>query len=278
MKNLLDFLRKNFGNFVFVVLAILSIVLIYNNMSYPHFKLAKVSQVITGPCYEMRQSMTRHFNYAAENEDLVRQNILLLRKSEANFIDKNDSLVEVKDTSSAKRVRLYDYSYAHVIHNTTHKKYNYIVIDKGAKDGVKPDMAVLSARGVVGVVDNVSENFASVVPLLHPDSRVSARLQSVNQIGTLIWEEGDPRHAYLVDIPQHLSVEVGDSVVTSGFSNVFPRDILIGTVSHVDNTNVSFLKIQVRLVTSFNNLNTVYLVKNLYQNELDTLKSSFKDE
>ncbi|MCQ2285943.1 MAG: rod shape-determining protein MreC, partial [Bacteroidales bacterium] len=254
------------------------IVMIYKNVTYAHYNLAKAAQTITGPFYDMRHSVVQHFDFAFENEKLVQQNILLMREHENNFIDKQDSVVTVYDTSSSKKVRMYDYSYAHVIHNTTHKKYNYIIIDKGFNDGICADMAVLSAQGVVGSVSNVSANFASVLPILHPDSRISAKLMSINQIGTIVWEEGDSRHAYLVDIPQHLSVNIGDSVVTSGFSNVFPKNLFIGTVSEIDNSNSSFLKIQIKLATSFNHLNTVYLVKNFYQSELDTLKSTFKKD
>ena len=278
MKNLLEFFRKNFKYFLFVVLELVCIVLIYNNMSYPHFKLAKASQVITGPVYTFRHAVVRHFYYAKENEDLAEQNISLLRENSNNFLEESDTVISVFDTTSSKKKRIYDYTFAHVIHNSTYKKYNYIIIDKGQKDGITPDMAVLSSRGVVGAVSNVSENFASVIPLLHADSRLSARLPSINQIGTIVWEEGDPLHSYLVDIPQHLAVNIGDSVLTSGYSNVFPKDILIGTVSEIDNSQTSFLKIQVELATSFNNLNTVYVVKNLYKDELDTLKASFKNE
>ena len=277
MKNLVEFFRNNFKYFLFVILELVCIILIYNNMSYPHFKLARVMQAVVGPCYELRHAVVRHFDYAQENADLVKQNIALLRETENNFICNDDSVVVVTDNSERKK-RIYDYTFAHVIHNSTHKKYNYIIIDKGYRDSITSDMAVLSSRGVVGSVVNVSENFASVLPLLHPDMRLSAKLPSINQIGTLVWEEGDATHAYLVDIPQHLSVNIGDSVVTSGYSNVFPKDIPIGIVSDIDNSNTSFLKIKVALATSFNNLNTVYVVRNLYKSELDTLKSSFKNE
>ena len=282
MKNLIEFFRRNFHYFLLGILQVVAIVLVYNNMSYPHFKLNTAMQAITGPFYEMRQGVVKHFNFAEENERLIQQNSELLAERENNFIEKEDTVFSKYDTASAgrqKKLRMYDYFYAHVIHNTTHKKNNYLVLDKGWEDGVRPDMAVVAADGVVGVVNNVSTHFASVISLLHPDSRISAKVLPVNQVGTIVWQDIDHEHAYLIDIPQHLSVNVGDTVVTSGYSNVFPKDLMLGTVSNIDNqAKASFLTIKVALSVNFSNLNTVYLIENLYKAELDTLKSSFKDE
>ena len=174
---------------------------------------------------------------------------------------------------------MYDMTTAHVIFNTLNKTYNYIIIDKGKKEGIVPDMAVLSPNGVAGVVSDVSDNFSTVISLLNPSSRVSARILPINQIGTVVWIDPDPAIAQVIDIPQHLMVSVGDSVVTSGYSDVFPKDLLIGTVvEKYDNPNNTFLTIKIRLATDFGKLHTVYLISNLYKSELDALKSEFKNE
>ena len=174
---------------------------------------------------------------------------------------------------------MYDITTAHVVFNTINKANNYIIIDKGKKEGVIADMAVLSPTGVVGVVSDVSENFSTVISLLNPDSRVSAKIFPVNQIGTVVWVDPDPAIAQVTDIPQHLMVAIGDSVVTSGYSDVFPKDILIGTViEKFDNPNNTFLTIKIKLATDFRNLYHVYLVSNLYKPELDALKNQFKNE
>lgn len=174
---------------------------------------------------------------------------------------------------------MYDLSTAHVIFNTINKTHNYIILDKGKKDGVVPDMAVLSPNGVAGVVSDVSDHFSTVMSVLNPDFRVSARIIPINQIGTVVWVDDDPTIAQVVDIPQHLMVAVGDSVVTSGYSDVFPKDLMIGTViEKYDNPNNTFLTIKIRLSTDFRNLHSVYLISNLYKPELDSLKSKFKNE
>jgi len=140
-------------------------------------------------------------------------------------------------------------------------------------------MAVLSPAGVAGFVSDVSENFSTVISLLNPHAQVSARIMPINQVGTVVWVDADPSVAQVIAIPQHLIVSMGDSVFTSGYSDVFPKDILIGTViEKYDNPNNTFLTIKIRLATDFRNLYNVYLISNLYKPELDALKSNFKNE
>ncbi|MEG2070041.1 MAG: rod shape-determining protein MreC [Bacteroidales bacterium] len=283
MNTLIDFLKRNFHYILFAFLQILCIVMIYNSMTYSHFVIATASQKITSPVNKFWYGFVRHFSLETENEALIKQNIKLLNQKENIYFLKEDSVYTafVIDTlvSKTNKIKMYDYTYANVVYKTTHKIHNYIIIDKGSDDGITVDMAVLSSQGVVGVVSDVSPHFASVISLLHPDSRISAKVMPINQIGTIMWEDNDPEMAVLHDIPQHLNVEIGDSIVTSGYSNVFPKDILIGVVnSKVNNTKNSFYTIQVKLATNFNNLNKVYVISNLYKPEIDSLKLKFKNE
>ena len=154
-----------------------------------------------------------------------------------------------------------------------------MIVDKGSKDGIERDMAVLSPEGVAGVVTDVSSNFATVRPILHPESRISAVVTPANQNGTVVWEGDDPRVASLEAIPQHSEINIGDSVFTNGFSNIFPKGLFIGTVKSVQvGNNASFLTIKVNLATKYADVYTVYLVENLFKSEIDSLKANFKDE
>lgn len=198
-----------------------------------------------------------------------------------NFYELDDSTYTVMSNDSIvrRRKQLYDYTTATVIYSSTNKKHNYLLIDKGIRDSIYPDMGVISPYGVVGVVNEVSENFASVISLLHPMSRISAKILPANQIGAIVWEGGDPNYGYLLDIPIHMEVNIGDSIYTSGFSNVFPKEILIGTVAEKkEQAQSTFQNIKVRFSVPFNKVDNVYLVKNLYKTELDTLKKHFENE
>lgn len=284
MNNLLVFLKRYFHVLTFVVLQVLCMVMISRTMNYPGFALARATKVLTMPINRMCYSVIRHFNYSKENQYLTEQNLALLNAQEGNFLVSSDSVTPVEGNYTdslgrTKRVRLYEYTSANVIYNTIHKKNNYLMIDKGSDDGIEPDMSVLSAEGVVGVVSEVSRHFATVISLLHPDCQISAKVQPANQLGTITWRYGDPQSVYLEDIPEHLNINEGDSVLTSGYSNIFPSGIMVGTVSEKSkNPTASFLTLKVKLATDFNHINTVYVVRNLYREELETLKSNMKED
>lgn len=280
MNNLIDFFKKNFHILLFLLLQVICFVLIYNNINYPRFKLGRAARAITYPIHKSLGNIHAYFNLKTENQNLVEQNLEFLREEKRNFMWISDSLYsEEKENEKGGKNRLFDYTSANVVYNTTNMKYNYLILDKGATNGITLDMAVFSPQGVVGVVNDVSDRFATVMSVLHPDIRISARLMPTNQLGTVVWEDSDREMLSLHDIPQHIPVNIGDSVFTSGFSNVYPRDILIGTVKEAtQNTNNSFLTIKLKLATDMNTISTVYIVKNLYKAELDQLKENFKHE
>lgn len=282
MDNLSEFIKRNFHFFLFAILQVLCFIMISQSIKYTGFGLAHVCQTVTSPINQSWSKVLRHFTLEYENSQLVQQNIDLLTQLDNTYIFKDDSTycATQEDTARKKKVKLYDYSTANIVYKTTDKTHNYIMIDKGRADGITVDMAVLSANGgVLGVVNDVTSNFAAVIPMLHPDSRVSAKLIPADQIGTVLWDGKSPHFAQLHDIPQHVEVKVGDSIVTSGFSNIFPKDLLVGTVSKVhESENSSFLDIQVKLATNFKNVNKVYLIRNIYTKELDSLQNNFKHE
>lgn len=285
MSELIAFLKRYFHVIVFVVLQILALVMLYYSMNYPRYALAGITRTITAPINRLAYSVERHFNLNGENEQLVQQNLRLLQDREDNFISESDSLLTAEDvvvdttTKRTTRTRLYDYSTANVVYNTIHKKYNYLIIDKGSDDGIVCDMAVLSPNGIIGVVTDVSRHFATVTSLLNPNSKISAKVMPANQLGTIAWTYGDPYTAYLEDIPEHLNINVGDSVYTSGYSDIFPSNLLIGVISGKGKASgSSFLTLKVKLTTDFNHINTVYVVRNLYKEEFDDLKSKMQDD
>ena len=282
MNNLIEFFKKAFHIIVLAVLLILSVIMLGKSLSFNEYRLSRAVQSVVGPIQKSGAGMVHRFRLGPENEALVEQNIQLMRERESMFIEKVDTVMTAMsepDSTNRRQVRLYDYTYAHVIFKTVDRAFNYMIVDKGSRDGIVRDMAVLSPEGVAGVVTDVSPNFATVRPILHPESRISAVVSPANQNGTLIWEGSDPRVAYLEAIPQHSEINIGDSVFTNGFSNIFPKGLLIGTVKSVQvGNNASFLTIKVKLATQYTDIYTVYLVENLFKSEIDSLKANFKDE
>lgn len=285
MGKLIAFIQKYLHIIVFMILLILGFYFIYQSTNYPRFAIAHATSTITAPINRLSYNIISHFNLKSENDALVEQNLQLLKERESNFLTSSDSISTAEsvttDTNTHKvtRTRLYDYSSANVVYNTIHRKYNYMMIDKGSDDGVTPDMAVLSASGIAGVVTDVTSHFATVTSLLHPNSNISAKVIPADQLGTVTWKYGDPTTAYLNDIPEHMNINVGDSVVTSGFSDIFPSGLLIGTISEKSKSPTdSFLTLKIKLATDFNHVNHVYIVRNLYKEEMDQLKKKMEDE
>ena len=279
MNSLKDLLKRHLHFLIFLILTTFAFILIYQNNSYQHFVISKAMLKITGPVQQFAHTLYKQFHYHSENAYLMQQNMELLREKENMFVFSEDTVYPVFSGEGKNRHRMYELSTSHVVFNTINKTHNYIIIDKGRKEGVVPDMAVLSPNGVAGVVSNVSDNFSTVISILNPNFQISAKIIPINQIGTVVWLDNDPSIAQVIAIPQHLMVAIGDSVVTSGYSDVFPRDLLIGTViEKYDNPNNTFLTIKIRLATDFRNLHSLYLISNLFKPELDSLKSKFTNE
>ena len=187
----------------------------------------------------------------------------------SSYISYSDSVFQVNDTVYKQR---YSYTDAQVIKNSYNQAKNYMMINKGSAQGVKVDMAVISPKGIVGVVVNCTKNFSTIMPVLHSDSRHSVKLKRTNSTGSLIWEGGDYRYATLIDIPTPSPLYKNDTIVTSGLANDFPEGIAVGYIEDFTSVQGSgFYNIRIRLATDFNNLNHVYVVDNHFKAEQDSL-------
>lgn len=168
-----------------------------------------------------------------------------------------------------------------VIGNTISSANNWIYLNRGSNDGLRPDMGVVTGSGVVGILRHVDANFSAAMSILHRETKISVTLKTQKALGSLVWEGGDPTLMTLRYIPKHFDVKVGDAVVTSGYSELFPKGVPVGTVASVplpDKENQYFWIMQVRLSQDMSSLGDVYVVDNIFQTELDSLKQKVKDE
>jgi rod shape-determining protein MreC len=164
---------------------------------------------------------------------------------------------------------------AHVINNSTIYERNYLTLNVGSKDGIRPGMGVFSSQGAIGIIKYVSEHFATAVSLLHVDLSISAKIYPSNAMGTLQWPGKNPSQAKLLYIPPHLAIAVGDSIVTSGYGTAFYEGIPLGIVTHVTTSPSSFsYEITVKLSTDFSSLSYVYIVDYTRSKEQDSLEKS----
>lgn len=242
-----------------------------NTNSYHHYVFFSSANVVTGNLGGFVGGISDYFGLRGANEELLRQNMVLMEQvrdlqTRNNMLEQaisQDSLpvlpLAVDTTLSPDRN--FRFIEAKILNLTVNRRLNYITLNKGARDGVSDNMGVICSDGVVGTVAMVSEKFSLVLPIINLQSKTSCRLDSCEYLGSLVWDEQDPLYAGLEEIPRHADVKVGDKVCTSGFSDIFPIGIPVGTVSEAEVTDAdNFYSIKVRLSADFQRLTGVYVV------------------
>lgn len=276
MRNFIRFIIRNHFFLLFLLLEIVSFYFIFNYNQYHRNIYLSSSNQISGDFYERFNSVIQYFELKDTNEELAREIVELRNKLEkqANFIPSFPAI-----TTDTITKQDYRYLSATVINNSVNKHFNYLTLNKGLKDGIKPDMGVISSRGLAGVVLNTSENFSTVISLLNTRLNISARLRETGFFGSLQWEGESYRKATLSGIPAHASPSVGDAVVTSGYSSIFPEDILIGTIDEINkDQGEGFYEIKVLLSVDFKNLRYVQVIEKLEGEEQRELEKLSEDD
>ena len=263
MRNLLEFLAKYNHWFVFLILEVVSMVLLFQYNSYQGSAWFSSANAVTGKLYEWDANVETFFSLTKVNQELTQRNAYL----EQEVQKLSDSLVSVtKDSSIYHRdqfalLRNYRLIPAKVVANSIDKPGNLMTIDKGSADGIRKDMGVISGTGVVGIVYLVAEHYAIVIPVLNTKSNISCMIQNRGYFGYLRWKGGVSDLAYLEEVPRHAHFKLGDYVVTSGYSAVFPPGVRVGRILHVFNSadGLSY-RVQLRLSTDFARLRDVCVI------------------
>lgn len=274
MRNLANFIWKNNYFFLFGILQIFALWLVVENSIFQRSAVISSSNSVSGSFLSVYNGVEQYFYLRHQNNELLLQNAKLLSENRNAFIITNRTEFQSNDSLYRHQFTYFD---AKVISNSVNKQNNYLILNKGSKMGIEKEMAVISPSGIIGIVKDVSPNFCSVISLLHQDTRVNAKIKRTGFVGTVLWDGIDYRYAKLIDIPYHLNVRYGDTVITSGYSTIFPEGIMVGTVAVVKpNKNDNFYNITVKLFNDFNRVDNVFIIKNRFKSELDTLQSHFK--
>lgn len=263
MRNLLDFLARHNHWFLFVLLEVVSFVLLFKYNSYQGSVWFSSANAVAGKVYDASSAVDQYFSLVDVNRKLTERNVYLEREL-ARLTD--TATVAAKDSTYMQRMqagvlRKYKSVPARVVSNSLDKLNNFITIDKGTADGVGKDMGVACGLGVVGIVYLTAEHYSVVIPVLNSKSNISCSIRGRGYFGYLHWYGDRPDEAYLDDVPRHARFRIGDIVVTSGYSSVFPPGMLVGKIMRVYNSaNGMSFRLRVKLSTDFGNLRDVCVI------------------
>lgn len=253
---------------LFLLLMAIAITLTVQSHSYHRSKVISSANFLTGGIYQRINDVNEYFNLKTKNEELALENA---RLKSILYNQKDTTKIPLLD--SIKGVKKIDLLVAKVIHNSYSSQVNFLTLDSGTKSGIRPEMGVINSLGIVGVVENVSPNYATVLSILNTESPINAKIKKSNHIGSLIWNGKNTGFVQLIDVPRLASVRKGDTIVTGGQSTIFPENINIGTIENIytdDETN--YYTINVRLFNDMTSLGHVYIIRNKDRNEIINLE------
>jgi rod shape-determining protein MreC len=273
MRNLLRFIVQYHFLILFLLIETFSLFLLFSANPFQRVRFYNYSHAISGRFSTRIENMKDYLSLRSENRKLAEENARLYNRLGSSFTRATPDSVYIGDSL---HVRTYLYTTARVVNNTVNKQFNFITVDKGRVDGIRPEMAVIGSEGIVGIVKSVSDNYASVLSALNRDFTISAKIKKNGYFGPLHWNGNNPEYATLVDIPHHVKVESGDTVVTSGFGGVFPEGYHVGIISDYRLKGGNYFEIKVKFSTDFRKLNYVQVIRNFAQHEVDSLENSVR--
>ena len=276
MRNLINFLLKYNYWFLFVILEVASFVLLFRFNNYQQSAYFTSANTVVGAVYEVSGGISSYFHLKSVNEDLLDRNMLL--EEQINNLEKalKERQLDSIAVNSIRKMPQKDYQLfkARVIKNSLNLADNYITLDKGSSSGIHSEMGVVDGNGIVGIVYETSPSYSVVISVLNSKSNISCKIVGSDYFGYLKWEHGDSRYAYLKDLPRHAEFNLGDTVVTSRFSPVFPEGIMVGTVDDMSDSHdgLSYL-LKIKLATDFGKLSDVRVIARNGQQEQKELEN-----
>jgi rod shape-determining protein MreC len=278
VRNVFLFIRRHTNFLFFLVLQIIALSMLFRYNKFHEAIFMNASTEITGRINDKYNTIEYYFQLKKTNESLLKENLRLRQQLHENYEAPDSARRLITDTiriDSARSVLKYKVMEAKVVNSTTSQQTNYLTIHRGSAQGVRPNMGVISPQGIAGTVVNVSENYATVMSLLHRQYKVVVKLKNSGDRGAIEWDGLSPLFVTLKDIPKSARVAKGDTIVTSQTSSKFPAGIMVGTIYEIVEDNTSnFYTLKIRPSTNFFNIEYVYVIDNLQYDEQKRLEDS----
>jgi rod shape-determining protein MreC len=280
MRNVFLFIRRYFTFLIFLVLQILALTFLFRYNRFHEAAFLGVASEITGRVNKRYNNVEYYFRLKKTNEALVNENASLrsLLKESYEWPDSTSNLVvDSIRVDSVLKYQRFRYHPAKVVGSFVVTQTNYLTIHRGAAQGIRKDMGVVSSQGIVGRVVNVSNNYATVMSALSMQFKVKAKLKKTGENGTIEWDGVSPSYILLKDIPNSAKLTKGDTVVTSELSSIYPPNIMVGTVQEVFKQQSSnFFTIRLKTATNFYNVQYVNVIEDLQKEERQQLEAATK--
>lgn len=275
MQQIFSFIIKNSNRILFLLLLGISLSLTIQSHSFHRSKVISSANFLSGGVYEKINSVEEYLHLREQNNELAIENANL-----KSLLFKTQDSAKIPNLDSLKGVLPKDILVCKVIHNSFNVYENFLTLNAGAKSGVKPDMGVINSLGIVGITDDVSANYSTVISILNTKSQINAKIKNSDHFGTLNWDGKNAGFVQLIDVPRLASIRKGDTIVTGGQSVIFPENIGIGTIEniYIPGDKTHYYTINVKLFNDMTNLGHVYIIKTENSEEIKNLENQRKNE
>ncbi len=273
MQQIIFFLQKYKYFLFFLILEFIAVFLMINNHAFHKSKFVNSANAITGGFYQKATNLSDYLSLNKRNNELILENNNLKNQLQ-RFLSKKDTIITTTVIDTSTIYQKYVYFSAKIIKNDYHKFYNFLTINRGKKQGVTKEMAVINNNGIIGITETSTPDYTRVQSILNLKSKINARLKNSSHFGTLIWNGKDYNVVQLTDLPRQAQIKKGDTILTGGKSTIFPEGILIGSVVNITQNNTDNNSIDIRLFNDMSNINNVYVIRNLYKAEIESLENN----
>ncbi|MFB9053492.1 rod shape-determining protein MreC [Formosa undariae] len=267
MQQILNFIIRNKNFLLYLLLFSLSVFFTIQTHSYHKSKFINSANFLSGGIYTRLNNVNQYFDLKTQNENLSEENARLRNRLQNHHLSVDEDFV---DTTSFDGTYLF--RPVRVIKNSYSATTNILLIDKGLNDSVQQDFGLITPKGILGIIDKTSNNYATVISILNSKSKISAQLKKTNHFGTLTWDGKSPRTVQLIDIPKIAPIKIGDTIVTSGRSVIFPKGIQVGIIEsyNLDAAENNF-EINVTLFNDMTNIEHAYIIEHLDAPEINNI-------
>ncbi|MGJ5641953.1 rod shape-determining protein MreC [Formosa sp. S-31] len=274
MQQILNFIIRNKAFLLFMLLFALALLFTIQNHSYHKSKFINSANFVSGGVYNQLNSIDQYFDLKVQNENLAVENARLRNLLQEANVPVDTSFIDTTNFEGS-----YLFKPTRVIKNSYSASTNILLIDKGESDSIAQDFGLISPKGILGIVDETSKDFSTIISILNTKSRISAQLKKTNHFGTLTWDGKSPEFVQLIDIPKIAPVAQGDTIITSGRSVIFPKGILIGTIEtfKLDAAENNY-EIEVKLFNDMTNIEHAYIIEHLDAQEINNLLNLSDDQ